>query len=560
MKRFAPLFAGLAGALLLAANSPIASAEEPPRSFGFEAVKAVEDRLQGELVDKFFADEANLPLDDESFDDYETRVGRWVEDRFREAGVKIGPEARQEVNQTVNQLTPEAVAGKTTAVAAPEAFSDRVTDAIADFLPLLGLSMDAVSTSEDKKSVTFKLNPWKFAHGEFSLAATAAEPELFSPLAEAVREPAREKERKTLLTEVDDFGDVTAALNYGYTRRAVSWQETRRMYGRSYDLYQGLVDELLESAWGLVDTRSVQLRDDVLGNRFLADLMRIADPEGDDDTVFAAKFKEIRSWIREGRVPFAERELLEALLRSRIAIQSVISQVDSWNLDALPSLVDNQPQLTFTASHRVSDELVGPDSTSATLRYEMGSKNFNAMLREYHHLLASNNAQASPFQAFQDVIADKSYRAENKLIFTLTYKRTEAYDLTHSYRESVTDPATGGSQEFPRTASVKLDRASEWRGSLAFTRFFLRARDQDNKMGVELPRLTFSVEAVELQDDPERQNRVVGRLSYVMPATKGISVPFTLTWASRPEFLGEQDRNLSAHLGFTYKLDRGDGQ
>jgi len=170
------------GLLLLPAVA--ASAENPPKSLGLEELSGQSPEMQAKRLHELLQDPTlPRPGDNENYNHYQQALRNWVGEKTKDA---------------ISKKIPEAVKGKTTAVSTADGFADRVTDTIADFLPLLGLSMDAVSTSEDKKSVTVKLNSSQHDNGVFGLTATATKPELFMPLSDAIKESARDKESTAL--------------------------------------------------------------------------------------------------------------------------------------------------------------------------------------------------------------------------------------------------------------------------------------------------------------------------------------------------------------------------
>jgi hypothetical protein len=70
-----------------------------------------------------------------------------------------------------------------------------------------------------------------------------------------------------------------------------------------------------------------------------------------------------------------------------------------------------------------------------------------------------------------------------------------------------------------------------------------------------LPRVDLSLEVFEVSGDPMRQDRRVAKLSYDLPLAKGVTLPVTLVYANKAEFLGDPDEQLSAHVGLSFKLD-----
>ena len=56
-----------------------------------------------------------------------------------------------------------------------------------------------------------------------------------------------------------------------------------------------------------------------------------------------------------------------------------------------------------------------------------------------------------------------------------------------------------------------------------------------------------------------RHNQLIGKVSYTLPLAGGTTLPVSLVWANRPEFVGEQKHLFSAHVGISYKLERPSG-
>jgi hypothetical protein len=542
--------------IMLCSSLPV-FALESPSTLGVE--QAIRKLLQDKLADPSLHPRAN-----DTLQGYESRIQAALWDALGEA-----PAATM---AKVNEQAPQAVAGKTTATTPPEGFPERVRESIADFLPLLGLSMDAVSTSDDRKSVSLKLNPLKFEHGELSFAAAAAQPEVFKPILDNIIESSRDQEQKNLLTRVKDLDDVTFALAYGVTRRGLTWDGPRHLYGRDYALYQKLIDGLSKSSWTSVDQEMRKLAHEnfIFHQKILAslhDLLRRkaeeqAKAQGSTEEVknpvaMDTTFSDLRRFIASRELSFSEEEVIAGLVDEAVNLGDLDKAMKQTNFDALPSLIDNQPQIVFTLSHRATNEIVGPESTTLTARYELGSRNFNAVLREYQNLrISGEGPDAARLKAYRNVVDNigRDIRGEDKLILSLSYKWVNDYSFDYAYTQTLLDPTGNPGTVIDRRAQVMLGKNREWDGNLTYTRFLLTGSDPANKTGVDLPRLTMTVEAVQLQDDPKRQNRVIGKLSYVQSTTKNVSIPITLTWASRPEFLGQQNRTFGAHLGLTYKL------
>jgi|SRR4051794_9061562 hypothetical protein len=68
-------------------------------------------------------------------------------------------------------------------------------------------------------------------------------------------------------------------------------------------------------------------------------------------------------------------------------------------------------------------------------------------------------------------------------------------------------------------------------------------------------RFDFSADGIQARDDAVRtKNRWVASATLTIPAGDNISIPISLNYANRPEFLTGQTKQLGVHLGLTYRL------
>ena len=91
--------------------------------------------------------------------------------------------------------------------------------------------------------------------------------------------------------------------------------------------------------------------------------------------------------------------------------QGIQAELARSSLDRLAELVEQQPQLLFTLAHDFRDEIVGPESTSATVTWELNGRNFGAFLRNqgrscaeyggrHRHRPWSNDSCVSALQSY----------------------------------------------------------------------------------------------------------------------------------------------------------------
>ena len=492
--------------------------------------------------------------------------------------------------ETVASSTATAISQKPTTAAAPPAFADRVNASIADFLPWFQFAVNEVTSSEDKTSVTAKLNPIPVGmYGNLSLNATASQPQVFKALEEEIVEPAREAERKKLIGKVDDFSDLTFALAYGLQWRAGTWNNTRKLFGRNYELYRNLASDLLAEALkaplGTVDEatdRIARVRRRLLDeNKSVFEEAAVRDGLARrDDAEKLQRFDEICLATVKAVNPAVHEQFIDVLRQEALLSADVTAKarevIASNKLDALPAMIDNQPQIIFQGSYRLSDDIIGRDTWAITANYEMGSRNLNAMLREYHQMRNEGIQQPSYLEAFRRGVADRAYKYEDKVIFSASFRRNEPYSFTYDYKEAVSVPGSDTPAEIGRTASLDLPRSDDWRASLSWTRLWPRPTETQQALlpnlaaagipqlplmtGRQDPRSTLTVEwvdadqGIKVNGKPLENDRLVARLSLIVPVQGGMTLPLTIVYSDNPEFLKDQDRVFGAHVGISYKI------
>ena len=82
------------------------------------------------------------------------------------------------------------------------------------------------------------------------------------------------------------------------------------------------------------------------------------------------------------------------------------------------------------------------------------------------------------------------------------------------------------------------------------------ASRQIGRKGSAGPRPRFDLKASyeDFSDDPVRQDRGVATATFSYPVSPGFFLTLGAVYATKPEFRGEVDEEISARLGLTYKL------
>jgi hypothetical protein len=509
--------------------------------------------------------------------------------------------------------TKTEIAAKPTTTAAATDFAGRVNQTVADFLPFFQAGVDSITTSDDRRSVTLKLNPLDGLFGAVSLAATATQPEVFASLLEQIPEASREDQKKVIDDQLGDFEDVTASLTYGYQRQARGWDGTGFLFGRNYDIYRNLVSPMYDAEVERRLSPLVTLADTANRNfgrvvrtvnkLFLeahaksdAELKSLADRVTPIDPGLADAIAELPAgrWKKAGQVDDLSLEEVEVALtvqgllaaekggsaldltkvqtaKSNAGglthqLEEVMNQqadnsqarfaaLDGELLPALATLINNQPQLTFTAAYRDPNKLVGPRSWVLTTRFEMGFHNFNSVLSEYSTLKGDDVGKRA-LDAYDAVakVGKGRYRYEDKLVFTGSYKEIRDYDHRYSFT-----PEGGQTEDI----LLHLDGGHElnlrllWNRSLpGVSQSMGLTTGEGTEDNALRDVLSFSLEYVDVTGDANQTDRFIGQLMYVVPLSASMTIPVTLTYANHSKFLDDKTDRLSAHVGLSYKINR----
>ncbi len=195
------------------------------------------------------------------------------------------------------------------------------------------------------------------------------------------------------------------------------------------------------------------------------------------------------------------------------------------------ALVSNQPQLIFTGSHRQRSEFVGADETSVKVSYEMGLYNING-LRKFQE--RNRNEFPNYFDAYAEYVARK-----NPIL------RDDRFAVSLEYSDVGDFAFDDGTNQLSNVGGEKLSF------SLAYGRT-LRVRDDK-----AITRFDAGIEAIEFLGDTEGVDRIVASATLTYRVAENVSIPITIEYANRSEFLSDDSSTLGANIGFSYDFNLG---
>jgi hypothetical protein len=428
------------------------------------------------------------------------------------AGRDLRAEAQETNTAAVSRAITAETADKTASSTGLGGASSQ-RDSLAAFLA--GLGLGEVTEGAEEGALLFHFNPDLFRIGDahkLSLQALARQPEIYQPLADSV--PA------ALAEDLDDFDDLQVDL---------FWSLETTRFGRRFLPHRSLLGDFYSE---LLDVTSRSVPELPAAATALSDFLE--DYEGlRGVNLQTATFSDLP--------PAAAAELESRVIAIALGAARWVQAEDalgaSTGFDRLPDLLNNQPQLSISGFYRSRDELAGPDIWGVEGSWEFGWANLNG-LRRYARVQRSEEAKPilADLRSFVGTeVSAGTLKTAPRFAVKLKYQETDPYDI------SLEDG----------TVTLDLDRATSWFGSLATGGYLRIAED-----GTQTGRWDLETEYEDVSDDPNREDRLVATLTMTQKLADGTDGHVSLVWASKPQYLGEVDEELSARVGLKYGIDR----
>jgi hypothetical protein len=271
------------------------------------------------------------------------------------------------------------------------------------------------------------------------------------------------------------------------------------------------------------------------------------------------KYEDLRDQLTQTFPGFnAETVFSEAGVSPELAKQAIKAREESWraefqSMDTVRSilhraryldlvdLVNNQPQLSFGVEYTQRDNLAGPDEWRAKLVYERGMVNVNTA----RAFTQSSRCRSSPVEArdaaarvtcFSEYLEDprtqQRLKGGDRLALSLEAVRRRKYRL------ALPDDAL----------DLNQDAFNSYIGSAAYG-FYVSL----DGSGDANSRMDLKASYEDVSSDPARQNRGLLVATFTQRVFQKQLVALSLVYATKPEFRGDVDEELSARLGFNYR-------
>jgi hypothetical protein len=402
-----------------------------------------------------------------------------------------------------------------------------------DFLPILAGALGLTQTTTEDGGAAFETNlllPVGASPQRVKLQALLRKPTAHQPLLDALPDDGGSELADSLGEALDDFDDVrvTAAWNLENGSFGRAFGEVRRLYSSYFSeivkraMSESEITAELDEARVSFTTALRQVQDDFVLPE------RAADPacQGADIQPDLAPMSCFRPEAR-ARVEPAAAEAARLILARSTELQEALAEEGFYEFT---DLVNNQPQLQLELAVDLRRDLVGPNGWGLKLRYEGGFSNVNG-LRAY---CGRRGITKDSVQCLRSYLESPGRRA--------SIRRGDRFSLSAEF---------GRRADYVLTAPVALSQTGTWHltGTAAVGRY-LAVNPEGNEVG----RIDLSSSYVYYNDDPERQNRFVFSATYTQRVTDAMSIAAGVSYASRPEFLEEVDKKVSANFGLRYKF------
>ena len=478
-----------------------------------------------------------------------------------------------------------------------------------DLLPLLNIAVDPGTSGDTNESagISLEFSPnRKVLGGDIKLAAAIRKPEVSEPFVKAIDDS---EIVASLNSGLDYSDDIGTSLTYSFEGSIFG-----RGIGRSLATYKDLSDGIVAAATHQANQKS-QADPNFAGA--LVTSLKKAFPSQQAAIVAVIRngplirLREVISLgvVKEGSTQSDATELVNRIKQARItagaghasgqivancvfhiegiqdagisdaaadelgncvyenvlavAREGVQKSIDRTNLlneflvannfYSFASLIGNQPQLLISAGARYRDELAGGNSYNAKLSFEfdMSGHNVNNMQR-YLNSQRNNRNFSAACNAELGATTDLLLIAESCAGEIGDYIGNNPIE-SGGWRGSVSveyEDKQEAMFEVPGLEDpLKLDGGSSLIGSVAVGR-------QLQIVASSLPKakLDFSLSYEDVSDDPNRQNRALGAVTFTQQLAEGLQLSIGLVWANKPEYRPSVDEEISARIGLNYKL------
>ena len=343
------------------------------------------------------------------------------------------------------------------------------------------------------------------------------------PLVQAFGETVREARKDSLQKDISTFGD---------TQISFTWSLVNSRFGRDYSFLRERIAPMNEAAVNRARESASRER-----LRALPQLIAKANAAIGSPTATTTKFEDLPSDVKEDlkTATFAAASERAAITRG------IQTELNRSGFNRLADLVEQQPQLLFSLSHDIRDEIVGPEQTSGTITWEMTRRNLGAFLRREGRActaLEVGTGKSAQYDRCVNALAEYvgkdgiDLQKQWRVKLAASYHRVKG--ITYTYAAD--------------NVNLTLPEQDRWEIALAAGR--------PMGVGANVGRLDFELAYdSNLDNDTTNKERFKATLTYTR-RVGDMDMPFSVVYANKDQFLGEVDHQISLHLGLKFRQPR----
>ncbi len=458
---------------------------------------------------------------------------------FEDCFLRVYAETLQETSEQRTSARREAgkTAKENVQKSALPAETPEAEGATADYLTRLfsALGFGELSEEEGSQTLSFNLSPQSDGQTtpeQVVLKLVRRDPELFESFVKAIPEAVRAERKESLGEQLEDFDDLELTLS-------VAVENGR--FGRSFAAYSGLTDKVFSLLAPPTADQSLM--------KLLALKQKLARsappaaagaPAAPPPLAMSSDVQQAFQGPQATEAALLEAAVLDAARAEAANKQQFQQALDDGGYFELANLVANQPQLHFEGRYRSREDLAGPDEWGIKATYEHGLGNVNGLRRFASKSCTGGVAgthSASGETCYAKYLESRKgkIKSANRLAVSAEFGETDALRL-----------------ELPDDGVLfELEKGRKRIGSLAWGRS-LRVDDQ----GTDLARFDLEATFEDVSGDAKRQDRWLATGTFTQNVVGGNVLSLSIVYASKPEYLGEVDEQLSARVGLKFKLDK----
>jgi hypothetical protein len=422
--------------------------------------------------------------------------------------------------KSVNTEVATDVVQTNRATTAPPTSAANIHNSYEDFLNQLSFAINKVDQTSNAQALVIRYNPVREGSNLFGATLTVAQPELSDTVANAIPADTRDATVALLEKNLGNANDLTWAAEWSPSTADCPPDRSpkERCWGRTPSTYSDIISAAL--------LKVIPSSPMALGNA-VANLI--------------ALFPNAPNLNNAMLSQATDRAAALKLIQEQVGIEqgtdaSTKSLYEDNHLDLLATLIDNQPQAALTVSYHMPGDLGGPKTTAAAFELHWGASNMNALRAKCPRLtgdplgtcvlqqlasLAANGLSPDSFTLTASYNRDQSYRVDS---LGLTPPVTGFTPIDLEQADSVNFKAQGG-----RLMQTQISEKP--------IRVDLSAEGQWAKKG--------SVRTA---------NRWVATLTFAIPLGGDLTIPVSVNYANKPEFLDAAQDHIGAHIGLSYRI------